>query len=90
MSAVNQSRRGIVQNMDEAISEAKIIAFNDDGEACVWFGGVMFHVYDAARSWQKVRNFKSSRIAGLREQDGEEALSEARNRMESKGFKVIS
>ena len=89
MASVNASRRRLAQNVNNATDDAKIIAFNDDGEACVWFGGYSFSVYDAANDWREVRHFTSGQIAGLAEKDSKEGRGYARARMRSEGFDPI-
>jgi len=90
MASVNATRSGLAQNVTNATEGAKLIGFNDDGEACVWFGGYTFNVYDAARDWQESRAFTSGQMAGLTDYDAPEAYGYAEERMKSEGFEPIN
>ena len=84
---VNQSRSGLNRNVNDATDDAKLIGFNDDGEACVWHGGYSFNVYDAARDWHETRAFTSGKMAG--DLSAIEMEMAARDRMKSEGFQPI-
>jgi nitrous oxide reductase accessory protein NosL len=85
---VNQSRSALNRNVNDAVNGAKLIGFNDDGEACVWSGGYSFNVYDAARDWHEIRHFTSGALAAGDASDIEQEMA-ARDRMESEGFEVV-
>jgi len=88
MATVNQSRSEMSHQINRVTDEAKMIGFNDEGEACLWYGGVTFNVHDAARDWQELRAFTSMKLA--RDSSDIEREMAARGRMESEGFNVIS
>lgn len=89
MASVNATRRGIATNLSHAVEGAKMIGFNSHGEACVWFGGYGFNVYDAARQWHEVRHFTSGKLAGLTDKESDKGRLFARQRMRSEGFEVV-
>ena len=87
MASVNATRAGMAQNVNDATEHARLIGFNDDGEACVWAGGYTFNVYDAAREWQETRMFTSGEMAaGVSDCSTEDAIEMASERMRSEGF----
>jgi len=86
MATVNATPAGLAQNVTDATEHARLIGFNDDGEACVWCGGYGFNVYDAAREWQETRHFTSGELAGVSDCSTEDAHELARERMRSEGF----
>jgi hypothetical protein len=89
MAAVNASRSKMAKNVVQATKGAKLIGFNGDGEACVWFGGYTFNVFDAARDWEEVRMFTSGKMASLTDYETDEAYGYAKTRMLSEGFKIV-
>jgi len=80
---VNQSRGALNQTVTDAVKDAKLIGFNDQGKACVWSGGYTFNVYDAARDWQEIRAFTSGQMVEY----ADKVL--AKSRMQTEGFRVI-
>ena len=85
---VNQSRAAMARNVTDATEDAKMIGFNQEGLACLWFGGYGFNVYDAARGWQEVDHFTSGQLAGGQMSEIEKEMA-ARDRMRSEGFNVV-
>ena len=88
MVTVNQSRSEMNHQINRVTDDAKMIGFNNEGEACVWYGGVTFNIYDAARDWQELRCFTSMKLA--RDSSDIDRKLAARGRMESEGFTVVS
>lgn len=89
MVGVNATRSGMVRQMTDATEGANLIGFNEEGLACVWFGGYGFNVYDAARDWQEVDHFTSGQLAGLTDKEAPEGYGYAKERMKSEGFNVV-
>jgi len=83
MAAVNTSRSAMSRNVTDAVEGAKLIGFNDDGEACVWSGGYSFNVYDAARDWSESRHFTCGHMVEWADKE------KAKEMMESKGFEIV-
>jgi hypothetical protein len=83
MGGVNQTRGGMVSNLNQAKKGAQLIGFNDSGEACIWSGGYTFNVYDAARDWNEIRSFTSGRMVDWKDKEP------ARELMEKRGFEIV-
>lgn len=86
---VNDSRHSKVSNMKDAVENARLIGFNDSGEACVWYGGYGFNVYDAARDWSEITHFSSGELASIGDRTLQEAYGIAQKRMKAEGFEVV-
>jgi len=89
MANVNASRSKMARKVSDATDEACLIGFNDNGLACVWYGGYGFNVFDVARDWQEVDYFTSGELAGIAEKFDDERRKHAEWRMESEGYDVI-
>jgi len=83
MVGVNATRGGMARKMSKAVEGAKLIGFNDEGEACVWSGGYSFNVYDAARDWSELRHFTSGQMVDWKDKEP------AREMMERNGFEIV-
>lgn len=79
----------MAQKVTRATDGAKLIGFNDDGLACVWYGGYSFNVYDAARDWQEVDHFTSGELAGIASKFADEKRDHAKHRMENMGYEIV-
>jgi hypothetical protein len=89
MASVNATRGAMNQAMSDAVDGGRLIGFNYSGEACVWYGGHSFHVYDAARDWSEVRMFTSGQLMAITDHETPEATEYAKQRIRSEGFQLV-
>lgn len=86
---VTESRSEKVERVNNAKNGAKLIGFNDRGQACIWYGGYSFSVYDLV-DWQEVETFTSGQLAGVPTSESDELKKDiARQHMESRAFEPV-
>jgi hypothetical protein len=90
MAQMSQDDRSLRSHkIARATNNARLIGFNDEGNAAVWSGGYTFNVYDASGDWSNVRVFTSGKLTGLSDYDDDLAYEIASERMSNEGFEPI-
>jgi hypothetical protein len=89
MASVNASRGKLSRGVTDALDQGRVVGFSGSGEVCVWCGGHMLRVYDAATDWSEVTAFTSGQLMAISDHDAPEAYGYAKERMRSEGFEPI-